>query len=176
MSGTTIRAWTALEISILEQMFPTEDLSVISKRLNRSEQAILVKAYKLGLKRDKSTHTIIWTPNMIKLLTDFFPIMFNKPLAKWIGVSQRTMLRKARELGLEKQEGFLEKRRKDIQQLASEALKKVECETRFKKGERFYPEGEFKKGHQESPETKEKRRASLKESWRRRKEAQLKYY
>lgn len=169
-------SWTPLEIGILEDMFPTGKLSDIAKRLNRSEQAILVKAYKLGLKRDRDTYTIVWTPNKLKILTDFFPIMFNKPLAKWLGVSQRTLNRKAKELGLEKQEGFLEKRKKDIQQLASEALKKVECKTRFKKGERFYPEGEFKKGHQESPETKEKRIASLKESWRRRKEAQVKYY
>lgn len=170
-------SWTPLEIGILEDMFPTEKLSDIAKRLNRSEQAIQVRAYKMGLRRKIDPHKIQWNPQMLKLLTTFFPTMFNKPLAKWIGVSQRTMIRKARELGLEKQEGFLDKRRKDINALASEALRKKDSHpSHFRKGVRFNPDGEFKKGHKESEETKAKRIQSLKESWRRRKLAQVKYY
>lgn len=170
-------SWTPMEIGILEDMFPTEKLSDIAKKLNRTEQAIQVRAYQMGLRRKVNPHLIQWTPQMLKLLTTFFPTMFNKPLAKWIGVSQRTMLRKARELGLQKQEGFLDKRRKDINALASEALRKKDSHpSHFRKGVRFNPEWEFKKGHKESEETKAKRIQSLKESWRRRKLAQVKYY
>lgn len=108
---------------------------------------------------------------MLNILRDFFPSMFNKPLAKWLGVSQRTMLRKARELGLEKREGFLEDRRKDIQRLAGEALRaRGDREgTWFKKGIHYNPDGEFKPGHRESEETKAKRIASFKETHQRKK-------
>lgn len=171
------KPWTPMEIGILREMFPTKSNAEIAKRLKRSEHAIITFAYRIGLRKMKNPTYCEWTPEMLKLLKTYFPTMFNKPLAKWIGVSQRTMIRKARELGLEKQEGFLEKRRKDISQLASEALRrKQNVSSRFKKGVRFYPEGEFKKGHKESQETKEKRSASLKESWRRRKAALVKYY
>jgi len=140
--------------------------------LKRSEQAVAVKASKLGLK--KRIYGIAWTPQMLKLLCDYFPTMFNRPLAKWIGVSRRTLIRKARELGLEKKPGFLEERRADINELASAGLKRThKSGGRFKKGERNNPEGEFKKGHTESPETKAKRSASLKAAWVRRKRREM---
>ena len=170
------KAWTPLETGILTEMYPTKSLAEIAKRINRTETAVQVRACKIGLKRTKHSRYHYWTPQMLKLLTTFFPTMFNKPLAKWIGVSQRTMIRKARELGLQKQDGFLEKRRKEINQMAGEALKKVHNPARFKKGERFCPEYEFKKGHKESQETKEKRIAAMREAWRRKKTAQIKYY
>lgn len=128
-------------------------------------------ASKLGLK--KQHYGILWTPQMLKLLTDFYPIMFNAPLSKWIGVSFRSLIRKARELGLEKEPGFLEKRRRDIQALASEGLRRSgHVSTRFKKGERANPASEFKPGHRLTPEQEAKRVESLKYSWvlRKRKE------
>lgn len=170
------RPWTPMEVGILTEMYPTNTLAEIAKRINRTETAIQVRACKMGLHKVKHPRYHYWTPQMLKLLTTYFPTMFNKPLAKWIGVSLRTMLRKARELGLEKQEGFLDKRRKEINQMAGEALKKVGNPARFKKGERFCPEYEFKKGHRENQETKEKRIAAMREAWRRKKAAQIKYY
>lgn len=171
------KEWTWKELDILHREFPKRPTPEVAKMLGRSPMATAVKASKEGLKK-KELPGIKWTPQMLKLLTDFFPIMFNKPLAKWIGVSQRTMLRKARELGLQKQEGFLEKRKAEIQRMAGDALRKRGNRegTWFKKGERANPDGEFKPGHKESPETKAKRIASLKESWRRRKAAQVKHY
>lgn len=140
--------------------------------LNRSVQAVAVKASKLGLK--KNNYGIVWTPRMLKLLNDYFPTMFDEPLAKWIGVSKRTLIRKARELGLEKKDGFLQDRRKDINELARIALKRrTDIPSRFQKGIRHNPAGEFKKGHKESPETKAKRSASLKLAWKRRKEREV---
>ena len=169
--------WTPMELGILREMFPTRSLADIAKRMKRSEAAIQNKAYKMGLRKDEKTWKTQWPDEKIKLLTMYFPTMFNRPLASWLGVSLRTMLRKARELGLEKQEGFLEKRRKDISLLAAEALRRKEnVSSRFKKGVRFNPAGEFKKGHVESPETKAKRSAALKESWKRRKQQSVKYY
>ena len=108
---------------------------------------------------------------MLKLLRDFFPTMFNEALAKWIGVSPRTLIRKARELGIEKEPGFLQKRKDDIHRRAGDALRERGDRegTWFKKGIRHNPAGEFKPGHKESPETKAKRSAALKAAWARKK-------
>lgn len=96
--------------------------------------------------------------------------MFNRHLAKWLGVSVRTLIRKARELGLEKKPGFLEERKRDIQRMAGEAIRRSDYHnTRFKKGVHYNPAGEFKPGHKESPESRAKRSESLKYAWRIRK-------
>ena len=168
--------WTYRDVETLKLEFPRRTTAEVARMLGRSREATSVKAHKLGLK--KTHHGVVWTPSKIKLLTDFFPIMFNKPLAKWVGVSMRTLIRKAREMGLEKEPGFLERRREDIGELVSEALKRTGFNNgRFKKGVRNCPEWEFKKGHVESPESKAKRSAALKASWRKRKRREeLKYY
>ncbi len=62
-----------------------------------------------------------WTPEMIRSLTELFPVTYNKVLARELGVSWRTLIRKARELGLEKEHGFLENRRTEITTMAVNA-------------------------------------------------------
>ena len=164
--------WSQQELSYLRREFPTRPTAEIAAQLGRTYQAIAIKAHLLGLKKQR--RGIIWTRSMLKLLKDYFPHMFNKPLAKWIGVSDRSLIRKARELGLEKRPGFLDDRREEISDLARTSLKKAYREGRlkstFKKGERNNPAGEFKKGHVESLETKVKRSAAEKAAWKRRKQ------
>ena len=163
-----IRPWTYMEEQYLRDEWNWHTIQQIADDLGRSYQATAVKASKMGLKKDH--YGIVWTPEQLKLLRDHFPTMFNGPLAAWIGVSVRTMIRKARELGLEKRPGFLEDRRRDIQQLAREALRRSgKTGGRFQKGIRNNPAGEFKPGHIESPETKAKRTEALKHSWKVRK-------
>ena len=157
-----------MEEQILRNEWDRHTIQEVARMVGRSFQATAVKASKMGLKKDH--YGIVWTPQQLKLLNDFFPTMFNKPLAAWIGVSMRTMIRKARELGLEKKPGFLDDRRKDIVSLAREGLRKTKkVRTRFKKGVRNNPDGEFKPGHKESPETKAKRSEALKHAWKSRK-------
>lgn len=64
---------------------------------------------------------IEWTDEMIDIITSKFATSFNRDLAYELGVSMRTMIRKARELGLEKEHGFLDKNRKKISQMARDA-------------------------------------------------------
>lgn len=165
--------WNCLEIDLLRKNYAKMTNQEIAKLLKRSLGAVNKKAYDLRLK--KTSYGIEWTPQMLKLLHDFFPIMFNEPLAKWIGVSQRTLIRKARELGIEKEPGFLEKRKADIQRKAGEALRRRGDRegTWFKKGVRANPDGEFKPGHKESAETKAKRIAALKENYQRKKKLKI---
>ena len=163
------RKWTHMEEQILRNEWNRHTIEEVAAMLRRSYQATAVKASKMGLKKDH--YGIVWTDEQLKLLRTYFPTMFNRPLAKWIGVSLRTMIRKARELGLEKKPGFLDDRRKDIQTLAKDGMKRSNkiVKTRFKKGVRNNPAGEFKPGHVESQETKARRSAALKHAWKVRK-------
>lgn len=163
------KEWTYRDLDTLRREFPVKKTKEVAAMLGRSVEATSVMASKLGLK--KSHYGIFWTPKMLKILVDFFPIMFDKALAKWIGVSPRTLIRKARELGLEKEPGFLDRRRDDIREMARQGLKRnINVSSRIRKGQHFNPAGEFKKGHVESPETKAKRSESLKRSWKYRKQ------
>lgn len=158
--------WTPKELDTLRREFPKRSNDEMAKLLpKRSRGAIIQKAHKLGVKKQR--YGIEWTPQMLKLLHMFFPTMFNDALAKWLGVSPRTLIRKARELGLEKEPGFLEKRKDDIQRKAGDARRQRGDRegTWFKKGIRHNPAGEFKPGHKETPETKAKRSAALKATW-----------
>jgi len=69
----------------------------------------------------RRTAGIEWTDEMIKTITSKFATSFNCDLADELGVSMRTMIRKARELGLEKEPGFLDKNRNKISQMAQDA-------------------------------------------------------
>lgn len=68
--------------------------------------------------KPKKSYKINWSTDMIEILSKKFPISFNRELAKELNVSMRTLIRKARELKLEKEPGFLEKNRKTITQMA----------------------------------------------------------
>jgi len=161
--------WTYRDIDTLRREYPVRSAEEVAAMLGRSVDAVFVKAYKLGLRKDH--YGIAWTPRMLKLLKDFFPTMFNDALARWIGVSKRSLIRKARELGLEKKPGFLKDRAEDIQHLARTGLKRSnKVRGRIQKGEHFSPSTEFKKGHVESEETKARRIASLKRYWKYRKQ------
>ena len=168
--------WTCKELDYLERNYKSQTAAEIAKHLKKTLRQVTNKANRLGLR--KGQVGIVWTPQMLKLITTFFPIMFNKPLAKWLGVSLRTLLRKARELGLEKEEGFLQKRQKDINQLISESHKNNEKlkATQIKKGEHRGRQTEFKKGQKMSPEMIAKRTATLQENKRRKKLQEIKLY
>lgn len=50
---------------------------------------------------------ILWSENMLSLLKRYFPTTRNEEVAELIGVSPRTVIRKAREIGLEKDPTWL---------------------------------------------------------------------
>jgi len=137
--------WTWKDLDFLRSNYDGMTNAELARRLGRTYGAVITKAYNLGLKKKMGNKLIEWTPQKLKLLTDFFPIMFNDALAKWLGISIRTLTRKARELGLKKRDNFHELKKDKIRERQSEALKKVECATRFKKGQHASPATEFKK-------------------------------
>ena len=68
-------------------------------------------------KYNKGRNPIEWTPQMLKMLRDYFPIMMNEPLAKMLKISLRTLERKARELGLRKPDDYRQKRAYDFNKI-----------------------------------------------------------
>ena len=105
---------------------------------------------------------IIWTPEMEDKVRREFPHRISIDICKEMGVSLRSIIRKARELGIDKEPGFLETNRKEIQSRATKGLKATSKKGgRFKKGEHAGLEYEFKPGHKESEETKARRVAKM---------------
>lgn len=79
--------------------------------------------------------SILWSGNMLSLLQRYFPTTRNEELAELVGVSSRTLVRKARQLGLVKDPVWL----KEIYNLNRRA---AQAENK-RKG----PQGSFKKGN-----------------------------
>lgn len=50
---------------------------------------------------------IYWTPNMISILKRYYPNSPNREVCEMLGVSERTMSRKAKELGLSKSKEYI---------------------------------------------------------------------
>lgn len=95
---------------------------------------------------------IHWSTQMIDYLRRHFQNSLNEELAGCLGVSQRTMLRKARELGLKKDPEWLSKIWNERRMMAHAASKRKGIPGRFKKGEHRNPAGEFKPGNRLSAE------------------------
>lgn len=165
------RDWTWKEIDFLRTNYSKMTNAELARKLGRTYGAVITRAYRMGLKKKNGNKLIEWTPQKLKLLTDFFPIMFNDALAKWLGVSRRTLTRKAKELGLKKREDFYDLKRDVWVERQREALKKVECATRFKRGEHPSLATEFKKGHRQSPEIIAKRTEACKKAWKKKKQS-----
>lgn len=161
------RPWTAADLTALRHLYPEKGAGETARILGRSKQATYVRANQLGLSAPPVG--IVWTPQMLKLLNDHYATMFNRDLTKLVGVSMRSLIRKARELGLEKTPDFQEVKRKEIGRRAGLAKIGKTSPALFRKGEHRNPGGEFKPGRVESAETKAKRAASLREYHRRRK-------
>ena len=73
----------------------------------------LPPVFKKGTKRT-SRVPVEWSDERIDYLMENFATKFNKDLATVLSCNWRTVIRKARELGLEKEPGFLDKKRPQI--------------------------------------------------------------
>ena len=89
---------------------------------------------------------IHWSGYMIERLTRFYATTKNEDLALNLGVSPRTMIRKARELGLEKSKEWMA------------AHSRANCKTMAILNKCCGNSGQFKKGVRASPATEFKKR------------------
>lgn len=115
--------------------------------------------------------TVQWPTERIEYLVANFPTKFNKDIAAELGCGWRTVIRKARELGLEKEPGFLDKNRTEIVR----RIFKVRVHNPLQSGKGYFvPNSEqyrFKPGNipatVRKPEVAQKARATRNETIRR---------
>ena len=108
----------------------------------------------------RSTH-IFWNQDMLGFLRRHFATSINDELAECLGVSPRTVVRKARELGLHKDPVWLAGIWDERRVMANAKVRRLGNSGQFAKGQRRHPSTEFKPGHQMTPEEKQCMRESL---------------
>lgn len=109
---------------------------------------------------------IHWSKDMLDYIRRHFATTINEELAGCLGVSPRTMVRKARELGLQKDPAWLAEVCEEHRRMAHMAARKAGNPSSFKKGVHYNPAGEFKPGHQLTPEEKKKQKESVRRWFR----------
>ena len=115
--------------------------------------------------RRYSTH-IYWSRQMLGDLKRYYANTLNDDLSAMLGVSVRTLRRKACELGLEKDPEWLRRIYRDHQKLAHAISRQKGYPGSWKKGQRNNPPGEFKKGRQPTAEERQARSESMKRWYR----------
>jgi len=74
------------------------------------------------LKQKRSARPkIIWDDDKLSYLNENFANSFNKDIAKHLSIGWRSVVRKARELQLEKEDGFLDNHRDVISKMATDS-------------------------------------------------------
>ena len=76
------------------------------RRLNKLSEGIVQRGTHLIIRKDGISR-IYWSGNMLSELKRYYPTTKNSELADYFGVSQRTINRKAAELGLTKSKQFI---------------------------------------------------------------------
>lgn len=97
---------------------------------------------------------IYWTGQMLSDLKRWFPTTKNEELSECLGVSPRTLVRKARELGLEKDKDWLDGVWMEHCRMMKAVNKRDGWKCLFKPGN--MSGNRFRKGHKASEETKRK--------------------
>lgn len=103
------------------------------------------KSYGRIMIHEGSSTRIFWSPSMTSYLQKHFPTTKNQELAEALGVSPRTMIRKARELGLEKNPQWLQGVWDDHRLMAHVESKRKGYPGTFKPGCEVGKEYRFKK-------------------------------
>lgn len=110
---------------------------------------------------------IYWSEAMLSYLRRHFPTTLNEELAGCLGVSMRTLSRKAQQLGLRKDPDWLHRIWDERRIMAQVKAKRCGNPGHWKKGEHSNPEYEFKPGRKPTDEEKAKHAESMKRWYRR---------
>ena len=87
------------------------------RKLSKLNEGVVQRGTRLVIRKDGISR-IYWNGNMISELKRYYPTTKNAELADYFGVSQRTINRKAAELGLTKSKQFIADVSKDNGYLA----------------------------------------------------------
>ena len=104
-----------------------------------------------------------WSESMLDYLRRNYATTLNAEIAEHLGMSERTIIRKAREMGLEKDSAWLSSVWQEHVKIGHIVSRCKGYPGTWKKGVHANPDGEWKKGHVLTPEQMAKRSKSLKE-------------
>lgn len=116
--------------------------------------------------KEGSSRRIHWNSQMLSDLRRMFPTETNADVAEYIGVSVRTVIRKARELGLEKDQAWVRKIWDDNRRLAQFMSRKKGYPGGFQERPESGLPYRYKKGHQLTPEEKDRHREGMRRWYR----------
>lgn len=94
------KKWTAEQVELLKQHYPTMELGELSKLLGKSISGLRTKASKLGV-----TNGYYWTDEQIAILEDLKPYSTINGLAKQTGRSRQSVINKLAHMGVSVQDG-----------------------------------------------------------------------
>ncbi len=119
---------------------------------------------KLWLRKGRGK-SLVWTSQMLSDLRRLFPTTKNEELAGILGVGVRTVVRKAREMGLEKDKEWLRTLWKENIRMGHMMSRALGYPGSIKKGEHRNPEGEFKRGRVADEDWRKKLSDGNKRNW-----------
>jgi hypothetical protein len=114
--------WSTETLEKFKNEFPNRYNKELANELGIGLRTVTLKARQLNIEKDTDflivKKKIEWTTEMLDKFKREFPHKFNRELAQEFGVSYRTVVKKARQLKLEKQTNFLQLNKPIIQKMA----------------------------------------------------------
>ena len=96
------KPWTAEEIALLKELYPTSPIDELAQRLGRTAASVKHRAYSLGVKR-KSWRDRLWTAEELKMLRELYPnCKSTREIARKIGRPWGSVRQIASNLGISK--------------------------------------------------------------------------
>lgn len=117
------RLWSQQEKEMLQNLWTIPGMSAadIAMRLHRPLRAVYMKAHKMRLPRKSDPKTVLLSPHQKLWLKLNFPHMRTQICADHLGISLRSCIRQARNLGLEKTPQFMKECQAVTARLAKES-------------------------------------------------------
>ena len=119
---------------------------------------------KLWLRKGRG-RSLVWTSQMLSDMRRLFPTTKNDELAGVLGLAVRTVVRKAREMGLEKDKEWLRTIWKENVRMGHMMSRAKGYPGRIMPGEHRNPEGEFKRGRVADEDWRKKLSDGNKRNW-----------
>lgn len=138
------KPWTKSDLQLLKRLYPNHSNKEIGNRIQRTGQSVKTKATVLGLKKAPTYKRMAFSalpPKTVKAIEMLYHTMSNHDLAKRLGISEGSVHRYRKLLGLRKEntgrfkKGVVPftKGKKQSEFMSAAAIKRTKG-TRFKKG------------------------------------------
>lgn len=128
---STPKRWTADELAMLLELYPTHPTKEVARRLGRTYQQVKTQASNYGLIKTSGPHARhLWTDAELAQLRREYPHGPTEELAAKLGLDPERVYRKAWKLGLRKSKKYLAR----LKDETSRALRRSGARHRFKPG------------------------------------------